>query len=128
VRDALDRRAAHLVEQGLAQRRGNRVIFAQDLLGTLTRRELGRLSERIAAETGLERRVLEEGDGFDGVYRRRVDLVSGRFALIDDGKQFVLVPWRPIVERELGREVAGVMRPGGGVSWTLGLDRGPSIG
>jgi type IV secretory pathway VirD2 relaxase len=128
VRDALDRRAAHLVEQGLAQRRGNRVIFAQDLLGTLTRRDLGRVSERIAAETGLERRVLEEGDRFDGVYRRRVDLVSGRFALIDDGKQFVLVPWRPIVERELGREVAGVMRPGGGVSWTLGLDRGPSIG
>lgn len=128
VRDALDRRAAHLVDEGLAQRRGSRIIFAQDLLGTLTGRELARASETIAAETGLDRRMIEEGDRFEGVYRGRLDLVSGRFALIDNGKQFMLVPWRPVVERELGREVGGIIRSGGGVSWTLGLERGPSIG
>ena len=128
VRDALDQRAAYLVEEGLAQRRGNRIIFAQDLLGTLTRRELARASETITVETGLDRRVLEEGDRFEGVYRRRLDLVSGRFALIDDGKQFMLVPWRPIVDRELGREAIGIVRAGGGIAWTLGYDRGPSIG
>jgi hypothetical protein len=89
---------------------------------------LARASETIAAETGLDRRMLEEGDRFEGVYRRRLDLVSGRFALIDNGKQFMLVPWRPVVERELGREVTGIMIAGRGVTWTTGHDRGPSIG
>ena len=35
-------------------------------------------------------------------------LASGRFAMIDDGLS--LVPWRPVIEREVGREVFGVMR------------------
>ena len=30
-----------------------------------------------------------------GVYRQRVSLASGRFAMIDDGLGFQLVPWRP---------------------------------
>ena len=35
-------------------------------------------------------------------------LASGRFAMIDDGLGFQLVPWRPALEKELGREVRGV--------------------
>jgi dihydropteroate synthase type 1 len=61
-----------------------------------------------------------------GIYRRRVDLASGRFALIEDGHQFLLVPWRPIVDRQLGREVSGVLR-GGSMSWNLGRERGLGI-
>ncbi|HBO7027003.1 TPA: DUF3363 domain-containing protein, partial [Pseudomonas aeruginosa] len=34
-----------------------------------------------------------------------------------------LVPWRPIIDRQLGREVAGIMQ-GGSVSWQLGRQRG----
>ncbi len=40
VRGAMDRRADHLVEEGLAQRQGQRITFARDLLNTLRRREL----------------------------------------------------------------------------------------
>ena len=40
-------------------------------------------------------------------------LASGRFAMIDDGLGFQLVPWRPALEKEFGREVRGVMAPGG---------------
>ena len=61
-----------------------------------------------------------------GIYRRRVDLASGRFALIEDDHQFLLVPWRPIVDRQLGREVSGVLR-GGSISWNLGRERGLGI-
>jgi len=126
VRDALDRRATHLAEQGLARRQGPRLLFARDLLDTLTERELADAAQRIAGETGLEHRRLGDGDRLRGTYRRRVDLVSGRFALIDDGKQFVLVPWRPIVESELGKEVTGIVRSGQ-VSWDLSRDRGLGI-
>ena len=126
VRDALARRGDHLTDQGLARRQGQRVVFARDLLDTLMQRELVEAATRLARETGLQHRAVSDGDRVSGVYRKSVDLASGRFALIDDGKQFSLVPWRPVVERELGREVSGVVR-GAGVSWAFGRDRGPEI-
>ncbi|WP_449264751.1 DUF3363 domain-containing protein, partial [Escherichia coli] len=36
---------------------------------------------------------------------------------------FTLVPWRPIIDRQLGREVMGIVQ-GGSVSWQLGRQRG----
>ena len=126
VRDALARRADYLTDHGLARRQGQSVKFARDLLDTLTRRELAEAATHIAEQTGLRHHAPSDGDRVSGVYRKSIDLVSGRFALVDDGKQFSLVPWRPVVERELGREVSGVVR-GAGVSWAFGRDRGPEI-
>jgi type IV secretory pathway VirD2 relaxase len=126
VRTALEQRTEQLVDYGLARRRQGQVIFARDLLDTLSRRELADKAAQIAIQTGLEYRPVENGDRVSGVYRRSVDLASGRFALVEDGKQFVLVPWRPIVERQLGREVSGVFR-GGSISWNLGRKRGLGI-
>ena len=40
VREAMDRRVDYLVEEGLARRQGQRVIFARDLIDTLRRRDL----------------------------------------------------------------------------------------
>ena len=122
VRTALAQRIERLVDCGLARRRQGQVIFARDLLDTLTRRELADTAAQFARQTGLAYRPVEEGDPVSGIYRRRVDLASGRFALIDDGHQFFLVPWRPIVDRQLGREVSGVLR-GGSMSWNLGRER-----
>jgi hypothetical protein len=127
VRQALDRRAEHLASEGLARRQANRFIFAQDLLDRLTRCELASTASAIARESRLQHRPLGDGDRIAGIYRRRLALASGLFALIDDGKQFVLVPWREVMERRLGESVAGVVR-GAGVSWSFGWQRGPSIG
>ena len=126
VRTALAQRSERLVDCGLARRRQGQAIFARDLLDTLTRRELADAATQIARQTGLAYRPVEEGDHVSGIYRRRVDLASGRFALIEDGHQFLLVPWRPIVDRQLGREVSGVLR-GGSISWNLGRERGLGI-
>jgi hypothetical protein len=35
MREAMDRRVDHLLEEGLARRQGQRVIFARDLIDTL---------------------------------------------------------------------------------------------
>lgn len=51
---------------------------------------------------------------------------SGRWALVKNAKGFILVPWRPVVERALGREVVGLVT-GGGISWQIGRDRGVSL-
>ena len=127
VREAMDRRLDHLVEQRLVRRQGQRVVFARDLLNTLRRRELDEVSAKLAAETGLVHRPSAEGEHVAGLYRRRVTLSSGRFAMIDDGLAFQLVPWRPALERHLGRQVTGAMSPGGTVDWSFGPKRGLSV-
>jgi type IV secretory pathway VirD2 relaxase len=127
VREAMERRVDYLVEEGLARRQGQRIVFARDLLDTLKRRELDEVSSKLAAETGLPHRPSAEGEHVAGVYRQRVTLASGRFAMIDDGLGFQLVPWRPALEQQLGRQVSGVMSPGGSVDWSFGRRRGLGI-
>jgi hypothetical protein len=124
VRDAMDRRAEHLAGEGLARRQGQRVLFARNLLDTLRRQELNDAARKLAAETGLVYRPSAEGEHVAGIYRQRVILSSGRFAMIDDGLGFQLVPWRPAVEQQLGRHVSGVMLPSGGIDWSFGRKRG----
>jgi hypothetical protein len=69
VREAMDQRVDRLVEQGLAQRRGQRISFARDLINTLRRRELDDVGARLAAETGLVHRPSTEGGHVTGIYR-----------------------------------------------------------
>ena len=44
--------------------------------------------------------------------------------MIDDGLGFQLVPWRPALEQQLGREVRGIAISGGGVNWSFGRKLG----
>lgn len=127
ARDALRQRADVLVEQGLAQRRGQRVVLARNLLATLRDRELAQTGKDIAAETGLVHRPLVDGQRVAGTYRRSVMLASGRFAMLDDGVGFSLVPWRPVIEPKLGQSLTATVR-GTGVSWSIGRPRGLGVG
>ena len=127
VRDAMDARVEHLVRQGLANRHGQRVIFARDLLDTLRRRELDAVAARISASTGLPYHPAREGEPVVGIYRQRFDLASGRFALIDDELGFSLVPWSTSLERHLSRQVSGIVQSNR-IEWSLGRARGPTIG
>jgi len=124
VRDAMDRRAERLAGEGLARRQGQRVLFARNLLDTLRKQELNDAAGKLAAETGLVYRPSAEGAHVAGIYRQRVILSSGRFAMIDDGLGFQLVPWRPALEQQLGRHVSGVILPSGGIDWSFGRKRG----
>jgi len=124
VREAMDRRIDHLVKQDLARRQGRRVIFARDLISTLRQRELDEVAAKLSADTGLAYSPSAEGEHVTGVYRKRVMLASGRFAMIDDGTGFQLVPWRPALEQHLGRQISGVMVARGNVDWSLGPRRG----
>lgn len=54
-------------------------------------------------------------------------LASGRYAMLNDGMGFSLVPWKPVIEQRLGQQLAATMR-GGGVSWEIGRQRGLSVG
>lgn len=123
VRGALQDRRDFLVEQGLAKRRGSRVVLARNLLATLRDRELTEAGKVIQHQTGLLHRPLREGERTNGIYRRSVQLASGRFAMLDDGMGFSLVPWRPVLEQRLGQQVSAIVR-GASVTWELGRQRG----
>ena len=69
------------------------MIFARDLLDTLRRRELETEAARITGNTGMPYHPTTDGESIAGTYRQRLDLASGRFAMIDDGLGFSLVPW-----------------------------------
>ena len=124
--EALQKRADFLSELGLAERRGQRVILARNLLATLRNRELAQAAKSIAADTGLEHRPMADGQRVVGIYRRSVMLASGRYAMLDDGKGFSLVPWKPVIEQRLGQQLAATVG-GGGVSWMIGRQQTPSI-
>ena len=123
VRRAMDARTDHLVKEGLARRYGERTVFERGLLDTLRKRELHSVGAKIAGETGLAYRPAADGEKISGVVRQRLALASGRFAMLDDGLGFRLVPWASTLEQQLGRQVSGVVRAGGGIDWTLGRKR-----
>ncbi len=124
VRQGLSARAEHLVELGLAERQGQRISFGRNLIDTLRRRELEATGDKLAAETGQPFNHAGSGEYVAGTYRQRLTLASGRFAMIDDGLGFQLVPWTPSLEKQLGRHVSGVTRNDGGIDWSFGRKRG----
>ncbi|MBS0292397.1 MAG: relaxase/mobilization nuclease and DUF3363 domain-containing protein, partial [Proteobacteria bacterium] len=126
AKQAMQQRADFLAEQGLAERRGQRVILARNLLGTLRNRELAQAAKDIATETGLEHRPVADGQLVAGTYRRSVMLASGRYAMLDDGMGFSLVPWKPVIEQKLGQLVSAVMY-GTSVNWQLARQRSIAV-
>ncbi len=126
LREALRQRCDFLVEQGLAERRGARVVLARNLLGTLRERDLEAAARGIVGETGLPYRPAVDGERVTGVYRGNLLLASGRFAMLGDGLGFTLVPWKPLLDQRIGRQVAAIVR-GSGVTWEVVPQRGPAI-
>ncbi|WP_034293649.1 MULTISPECIES: relaxase/mobilization nuclease and DUF3363 domain-containing protein [Burkholderiales] len=126
VREALRQRSDFLIEQGLGERRGQRVILARNLLATLRGREIDSAAKTIATETGLAHRAVTDGERVTGIYRRNVLLASGRFAVLDDGMGFSLVPWKPVIDQRLGQSIVATVR-GNSVSWEIGRQRGPFV-
>ena len=126
VNQAMQQRAEFLAEQGLAERRGQRVILARNLLATLRDRDVIRAAKDIATETGLKHRLAADGQRVTGIYRRSLMLASGRFAMLDDGMGFSLVPWTPVIEQRLGMLISAQVH-GGTVSWQIRRQQGLSV-
>jgi type IV secretory pathway VirD2 relaxase len=127
VRHALEDRAEHLVSQGLARRQGARLLFVRDLLGTLQQRELEAVSAKLQRETGLHPLLSAPEGRITGRFRQRLDLASGRFAMIEGGLGFRLVPWTPSLERHLGQDIAGTIGQDGRLEWSPARQRGIEI-
>lgn len=127
VRKAQTLRRQWLIEQEFAREDQDRIVYRANMLGLLRRRELTRVAGQLSGELGLNYVETKSGGKVEGVYRRHVELASGRFAVIEKAREFTLVPWRPVLERHLGKQVSGIAK-GDGISWSIGRQRsGPSV-
>jgi hypothetical protein len=126
VTDALDARARWLVEQQLADLEGTSIVFRAGLLTELRRRDLTAAGDRLGRQLDLPSEPAERDERVEGIYRGRIDLASGRFAVIEKSHEFTLVPWRDEIERFRDRAVSGIPF-GDSFSWSLRRDRGLSL-
>lgn len=127
VQQAMDRRREHLIGQGDATRHADgRIFYRGNLLATLEQRDVARSGATLAASRSPPFRAAADGETVQGTFKQTVQLSSGKFALIENTHEFTLVPWRPLIENQLGREVIGVVE-GGSVSWQLGHTRGQGL-
>ncbi len=123
TRAALASRRQWLLTEGLAFEEAGKIRYRPAMLARLQRRELLGIAATLEAETGKRFVEAATGERIEGRLKGAVDLVSGRHALVERAREFSLVPWRPVLERHLGKPVSGVMRERG-VSWTIGRQRG----
>ncbi|MBB3941354.1 hypothetical protein GGR39_003030 [Novosphingobium fluoreni] len=127
VRAALAARRQWLVEQQLADPDGAVLRFRQGAIDMLRQRELRQTGEQLADRICKPFASVGIGERIEGVIARRVDLEGGCYALVERSRDFTLVPWRDVLERNMGKAASGIMRADG-ISWQFGRGRaGPSI-
>lgn len=127
VRTALAARRQWLIEQQLAKGDGQSFRLHAHALENLRQRELENASGRLSVQLGKRFEPARNGDRVEGVITRRVDLESGSYALVERSRDFTLVPWRDVLERNIGKAASGIMRVEG-ISWHFGRGRSaPSI-
>lgn len=127
VRAAQVLRRQWLIAEGLATADGEGAVYRRDMVATLQRRELVRAAAALASATGKVFCEVAIGDRIEGELTRKLELIGGRYGVVERARDFTLVPWRPVLEPHIGKPVAGILREGG-VNWTLGRQRsGPNI-
>ena len=125
VTEAMERRRRSLVNMGHAVRLGDgRIRVSKDFIANLERTEVTRVGKAMAAERGLTFTAAKTGDYVSGTLVGSAQLASGRFAMIDDGIGFQLVPWQPLLDKRIGQHISGTVRAAGGIEWSFGRQRG----
>ncbi len=128
VRQAIRQRQACLAEQDLGTGQGDDFVPVRHLLARLQRRELTAVGAQLSQELGLNYTEPGSGERIGGVLRRAVQVGDTKFALVERAHDFTLVPWRPVLDKQIGQTLSGVMRTNGMISWRFGRERGPEIG
>ncbi|WP_119165429.1 DUF3363 domain-containing protein [Algihabitans albus] len=124
VNDALDRRAQRLVDMGYATAKDGYINIPHKTVAVLERQEVERIGKARAAERGRVWEPAQTGNYVAGTLVGSTQLASGRFAMIDDGLGFSLVPWSQPLEKQLGKHITGIAMSSGGVDWDFGRQRG----
>ena len=128
VNVALDGRAQRLVEMGHATAKDGFISIPRRSVAVLERQEVERVGKEMAAERGMTYAPSGPGEYVSGRLAGVANLASGRFAMIEDGLGFQLVPWQPVLEKRLDHYISGVRRDDGGIEWEFSRKRQIGLG
>lgn len=127
VQTALDRRRQWLVANALGRfTEAEQFEPSRNLLHQLRERDIRRTSTLLSAQMGLTPVSTAEGENITGIYVRSANLASGKYAIVQNAKEFALVPWQPQLERLRGKEIAGTVGAQG-INWDWGHRRGQGL-
>jgi len=116
VKQAENLRRQYLVSESIIEK--TNTVITQTHLDELESRDLKLASASLEADLGKSFTAHSDGKKIKGTYREAIVRPSGKYAVIERAKDFSLVPWRDTLERNLGREVMGVVS-GDSISWAL---------
>jgi len=128
IREALHKRLGWLETEGLVRDRANGTFtYSSGLKSVLSGREIEAEGRRLSGKLGIPCGHVSEYERFHGTLKGKAELSSGNFAIIERSHDFVLVPWRDTLEKQIGKELSGVIR-GRDIDWSFGRSRGLDIG
>ncbi|MEQ9586757.1 MAG: DUF3363 domain-containing protein [Parvibaculaceae bacterium] len=125
VRAAMTKRMAVLYERGLVH---------DQLATSLTRDQIKQLQQdglthaagEVERQTGLTYTPLKAGASLQGTFEQTYTSPTEKYAIIEHGHQFALVPWSRELEKLRHRQIQVSMSPGMDLSWTRGRSLGLS--
>jgi hypothetical protein len=121
VEQARQARRQFLVKHGLLEEGTTRLD--DRTLAQLEIRDLNEAGRALSEELGKPYVQATQSGRISGIYTKVIDLPSGRYAVIERAKDFTLVPWREVMDRNLGKAISGTVR-GQGISWGVTKGRG----
>jgi len=121
--DAMAERTAVQIDLGVRAADGD--SFANEELDRLEKIDLDDAAKALGEVSGKPYAAMASTRTVEGIYRQAVERPSGKYAVIERSRDFTLVPWRPIMDRRLGKSLIGKVSAGG-ISWDVTGRQGPS--
>lgn len=108
VRKALGERRQWLVAHNLAALDGETIRYRTDLLALLEQRALNTVTAQLSVELGLPLAEPFAASRIEGIYRGAVHVGEKKYALIQNSREFSLLPWSAALERASRTRRAGL--------------------
>lgn len=112
---ALRMRQRWLVQEGLMADQGGQLVAQRRMLAELTRRDVAKAGSNLAIRNDLSHISTSELGTSNARITRSIRMASGRFAIMQKGKGFALVPWKQAMQMRKGK--------GFGIEVTKGISR-----
>jgi type IV secretory pathway VirD2 relaxase len=125
VRGAMAKRMAVHIERGLVSDRSVTQL-SQGHLIQLQREGMRHAATDIAKQTGRDYRALQPGEQIDGRFTQTVSTAHAKFAIVERGYEFSLVPWKDSLEKLRGHHIQISVSRSMDMTWTRGRSRGLS--
>jgi len=109
------KRRRFLVSQNLI---GNKQQVTSQTLKSLEQLDLKNAAKSLICKYDKPYKPATANGKLSGIYREAIQRPSGKYAVIEQSREFTLVPWRETLQRNLGKSVTAVIK-GQSISWVL---------